>query len=317
MRLKPRSSMGRAMADIVLLGPPHLSFDLASDWRQLTAFPFMVNALEAGTIVAVMAAVTGWFMVLRRQSFAGHTLSTMSFPGASAAALIGVPIAAGYFAFAVAAAIVIGAASRNAGRRGLAHESAVIGAVQAFGFGAGFLFLSLYSGVLESLETLLFGSFLGISRGQVITLLAVAIAVLVFFLAAGRPLFFASVDEDVARAQGVPVRGLSLAFLLVLGLAVAATAQITGVLLVFALLIAPPAAAQQLTARVALGMVLSVTIALVVTWVGLALAYFTNDPVGFFITTLGFGIYLLARGAHALRGRSRAWGTRPVPAVAG
>ena len=112
--------MGRGMADIVLLGPPHLSLNVGSDWRQLTAFPFMVNALEAGTIVAVMAAITGWFMVLRRQSFAGHTLSTMSFPGASAAALIGLPIAAGYFTFAVAAAIVIGAASRNAGRRGLA-----------------------------------------------------------------------------------------------------------------------------------------------------------------------------------------------------
>lgn len=305
------------MADIVLLGPPHLTLNLASDWRQLTAFPFMVNALEAGTSVAVMAAVTGWFMVLRRQSFAGHTLSTMSFPGASAAALVGLPIAAGYFAFAAAGAVVIAAGSRNAGRRGLAHESAVIGAVQAFGFAAGFLFLSLYSGVLESLETLLFGSFLGISRGQVITLLAVAIAALVFFVAAGRPLFFASVDEDVARAQGVPVRGLSLAFLLVLGLAVAATAQITGVLLVFALLIAPPATAQQITARVGLGLGLSVAIALVVTWLGLALAYFTNEPVGFFITTLGFGSYLLARGARELRGRSRGWRARSVPALAG
>jgi zinc/manganese transport system permease protein len=309
--------MGRGMADIVLLGPPHLSLDLASDWRQLTAFPFMVNALEAGTIVAVMAAVTGWFMVLRRQSFAGHTLSTMAFPGASAAALLGLPIAAGYFAFAAGAAAVIAAASRNAGRRGLAHESAVIGAVGAFGFAAGFLFLSLYQGVLESLETLLFGSFLGISRGQVITLLAVAAAALVFFAVAGRPLFFASVDEDVARAQGVPVKGLSVAFLLMLGLAVAATAQITGVLLVFALLIAPPAAAQQLTARVGLGLLLSVIIALVVTWIGLGLAYFTNDPVGFFITTLGFGIYLLARGARALRESSRAWRARPVAVPAG
>lgn len=307
----------RVLADIVLLGPPHLSANLASDWRQLTAFPFMVNALEAGTIVAVMAAVTGWFMVLRRESFAGHTLSTMSFPGASAAALIGLPIAVGYFAFAAAAALVIGAASRTAGRRGLAHESAVIGAVQTFGFAAGFLFLSLYSGVLESLETLLFGSFLGISRGQVITLLAVAAAALAFFMAAGRPLFFASVDEDVARAQGVPVRRLSLAFLLVLGLAVAATAQITGVLLVFALLVAPPAAAQQLTARVGAGLLLSVIIALVVTWAGLGLAYFTNDPSGFFITTFGFALYLLARGARTLRGRSRAWRTRPLAAVSG
>jgi len=273
--------------------------------RQLTAFPFMVNALQAGTIVAVMAAITGWFMVLRRQSFAGHTLSTMAFPGASGAALAGLPIASGYFLFSTLGALVIAAASRTAGRRGFAQESAVIGTVQAFGFGAGFLFLSLYHGVLESLETLLFGSFLGISHGQVVTLLVIGSGALAFFVIAGRPLLFASVDEDVARAQGVPVRGLAIAFLLVLGLAVAATAQITGILLVFALLIAPPAAAQQLTARVGLGLALSVVIAVVVTWVGLGLAYFTNDPVGFFITSLGFAAYLFARSARARRDRAR------------
>jgi len=294
-----------AMADVLFLGPPHLSLNPVTDVRQLTAFPFMVNALQAGTIVAVMAAITGWFMVLRRQSFAGHTLSTMAFPGASGAALAGLPIASGYFLFSTLGALVIAAASRTAGRRGFAQESAVIGTVQAFGFGAGFLFLSLYHGVLESLETLLFGSFLGISHGQVVTLLVIGSGALAFFVIAGRPLLFASVDEDVARAQGVPVRGLAIAFLLVLGLAVAATAQITGILLVFALLIAPPAAAQQLTARVGLGLALSVVIAVVVTWVGLGLAYFTNDPVGFFITSLGFAAYLFARSARARRDRAR------------
>jgi len=297
--------MPPAMADVLFLGPPHLSLNPVTDVRQLTAFPFMVNALQAGTIVAVMAAITGWFMVLRRQSFAGHTLSTMAFPGASGAALAGLPIASGFFLFSTLGALVIAAASRTAGRRGFAQESAVIGTVQAFGFGAGFLFLSLYHGVLESLETLLFGSFLGISHGQVVTLLVIGSGALAFFVIAGRPLLFASVDEDVARAQGVPVRGLAIAFLLVLGLAVAATAQITGILLVFALLIAPPAAAQQLTARVGLGLALSVVIALVVTWVGLGLAYFTNDPVGFFITSLGFTAYLLARSARARRDRER------------
>ena len=133
-----------------------------------------------------------------------------------------------------------------------------------------------------------------------VTLLVIAVAALAFFAVAGRPLFFASVDEDVARAQGVPVRALAVAFLVVLGLAVAATAQITGVLLVFALLIAPPAAAQQLTGRVGAGIGLSVVIALLVTWIGLALAYFTNDPVGFFITTIAFAAYVLARGGRAL-----------------
>ena len=121
----------------------------------------MVNALEAGTIVAVMAAVAGWFMVLRRQSFAGHTLAVMSFPGASGAALAGIPLAVGYFGSCSIAAIAIAAGSRGRGGRDRQQESAVIGTVQVAGFALGFLFLSLYHGVLESLETLLFGSFLG------------------------------------------------------------------------------------------------------------------------------------------------------------
>jgi zinc/manganese transport system permease protein len=263
----------------------------------------MVNALEAGTIVAVMAAVGGWFMVLRRESFAGHTLAVMSFPGASGAALAGLPLASGYFGACVVAAVVIAAGSRTRGQRNRSQESALVGTVQVSAFALGFLFLSLYHGVLENLESLLFGSFLGITVNQVLTLLGVAAGTLVFFALVGRPLFYSSVDETVARARGVPVGLLHVGFLLVLGLAVAATAQITGVLLVFALLVAPAAAAQQLTARVALGLGLTVSIALAVTWLGLALSYFTNDSVGFFVTTLAFGVYALACGQRWLRQR--------------
>ncbi|HST55648.1 MAG TPA: metal ABC transporter permease [Solirubrobacteraceae bacterium] len=274
---------------------PSFSLDPLSDLHQLLAYPFMVHALQAGSIVAVMAAVAGWFMVLRRESFAGHTLAVMSFPGASAAALAGVPLPSGYFAFCAAGALAIAGASRTQGRRNLAQESAVVGTVQAVALGAGFLLLSLYHGVLESLETLLFGSFLGISSDQVLTLLVSAIAVLAFFALAGRPLLFASVDEDVARAGGVPVRALSIAFLLVLGLTVAATAQITGVLFVFALLVAPAATAQQLTPRVGLGLALSVLIGLLITWFGLALSYFTNYAAGFYVTSLAIVLYTTAR----------------------
>jgi len=163
------------------------------------------------------------------------------------------------------------------------------------GFALGFLFLSLYGGVLESLESLLFGSFLGITAPQVVVLLAVALATLAFFAAVGRPLLSSSIDDLVARAGGVPVRLLEIAFLVVLGLAVAATAQITGVLLVFALLVAPAAAAQQLTARIGLGIGLSVGIALLVTWLGLGLAYYTNYSVGFYVSSLAFAVYLIAR----------------------
>jgi zinc/manganese transport system permease protein len=276
-----------------------VSFDPVSDLQQLTAFPFMVNALEAGTIVAIMAGVAGWFMVLRRETFAGHTLSVMSFPGATGALLIGLPAAAGYFLFSGAAALVIGLASARAGRhRG--EESAVTGAVQAFGLACGFVFLSLYQGVLSGYENLLFGSFLGITRGQVLTLAIVAALTLAFFALAGRPLLFASVDEPVARASGVPVRSVSAAFLLVLGLAVAATAQITGVLLVFALLVAPPATAQLITSRIGVSLVLSVILGVVITWIGLALAYFYGYPVGFYITTVAFAVYVLVRVTRAL-----------------
>jgi zinc/manganese transport system permease protein len=270
-----------------------LSWNPVEDVRELFVFPFMVHALEAGTIVAVMAGVTGWFMVLRRQAFAGHTLSVIAFPGAAAAGLAGLPLAVGYFGFcglgALALAGVVGA------RRGHGAESAAIGSVQALALALGFLFVSLYHGILNGLDSLLFGTFLGITSTQVTVLLVVAAAAVVLVGAAARPLLFASVDQDVARAAGVPVRLLGLGFLLVLGLAVAETSQITGALLVFALLVTPAATAHELTARPALGVALSVSIALLVTWLGLALAYYSIYPVGFYVTSLAFAAYVLAR----------------------
>ena len=282
---------------------PQLSANPLTDLHQLLVYPFMVHALEAGTIVAVMASVAGWFMVLRRETFAGHTLSVMSFPGASAAALAGLPLSLGYFSFCFVAALVIGASSRTAGRRNLAQESAVTGTVQVSALALGFLFLSLYGGILENLEALLFGSFLGITTGQVETLAAITVGVLVFFAITGRPLLFSSVDELAAGARGVPVRLLHLAFLAVLGLAVAATAQITGVLLVFALLVAPAAAAQQLTARVTLGLALTIVFALAIIWLGLTLAYFSVYSVGFYVSTIAFALYVVCRGGRTVARR--------------
>jgi zinc/manganese transport system permease protein len=285
------------LASVAAAGP---SLDPISDVRQLTEFPFMVNALEAGTLVAVMAGVVGWFMVLRRQTFAGHTLSLTAFPGATGALLIGLPAAAGYFLFCGIAALVIGTAGRSATRRDRSQESAVTGTVQAVGLGLGFLFLSLYHGVLANYESLLFGSFLGITRGGVLVLAIVAALTLGLLAIVGRPLLFASLDEGVARAHGVPARALSLGFLLLLGLSVAATAQITGVLLVFALLVAPPATAQLITPRIGLGLVLAVALGVLITWSGLALAYFYEYPVGFYITTVAFTVYVLARAVRAV-----------------
>jgi zinc/manganese transport system permease protein len=264
----------------------------------------MVNALEAGTLVAVIAGVVGWFMVLRRETFAGHTLSVMAFPGATGALLIGLSAAAGYFLFTGLVALVIGASAGTADRRGRGQESAITGAVQAFGLACGFLFLSLYSGVLSNYETLLFGSFLGITRGQVLALALVAAVALAVLALVGRPLLFASLDEGVARARGVPTRALGAGFLLLLGMAVAETAQITGALLVFALLVAPPATAQLITPRVGASLALSVALGVLTTWLGLALAYFYDYPVGFYVTAVAFAMYVLARAGRALADRS-------------
>jgi zinc/manganese transport system permease protein len=279
---------------------PSLSLNLVDDIRQLTAFPFMVNALEAGTIVAVVAALTGWYMVLRRQTFAGHTLSVMAFPGAAGAALAGLPTSLGYYLACGGAALAMG---RGAGRRGRGRsgETALIGTVQTVGLAAGYLFLSLNHQVLGGPETLLFGSLLGITSSQVLVLLAVAVATLGTLVVIGRPLLFATIDPEVAGARGVPVGALDAGFLVILGLAVAAASQVTGALLVFALLVAPPATAQLVTMRPAAGLLLTIVFALVVVWVGLGIAYFSIYPVGFYTTTFAFGLYLLVRILRAAR----------------
>jgi zinc/manganese transport system permease protein len=284
-----------------------LTLNPITDLRELLTFPFMVNALEAGTIVAVLAAVVGWYMVLRRQSFAGHTLSVMAFPGAAGAALAGLPTALGYYLACGGAALLMRGARASPGRRGgYGAETATIATVQTVGLAAGYLFLSLNHAVLGGTETLLFGTFLGVSRGQVLTLLLVAIAALALIGLATRPLLLETIDPEVARARGVPVALLDLGFLLVLALAVAATSQITGALLVFALLVAPPAAAQQLTMRPGLGLLLSVAFALVVVWLGLGIAYFSIYPVGFYVTSFAFAVYLAARFGRSIADRRRA-----------
>lgn len=285
-----------------------LSWDPVGDLEQLTEFGFMVQALEAGAIVAVVAGAIGWFMVLRRQTFAGHTLSLIAFPGAAGATLAGLPLALGYYGACGAAALVLAAVGRSRGV-GRAGESAAIGTVQAFGLGLGFLFVTLYEGQLGGLESLLFGTFLGITASQVQTLLWIAAAALAVLAAIGRPLFFASVDGGVARAAGVPAGLLGAVFLLLLGLAVAATAQITGALLVFALLVTPAATAQELTARPGPGLALSVALAVAVTWLGLAIAYFSPYPVGFWVTSVSFAVYLAVRSARGIAARLDAAGT--------
>jgi zinc/manganese transport system permease protein len=290
-----------------------LSWNLIADLRQMLEYQFMVNALRAGTIVAVTAGALGWFMVLRRQAFAGHTLAIVSFPGAAAAIGLGISVTAGYFTAAVAAALVIAALPRAIGGQPSGGESAVIGTVQAFALACGAAVVSLYGGFLNGLTDLLFGTFLGISAGQVIALLAVAAGALAVLGIIARQLFFSSIDPDVAMARGVRVRALSAVFLVLLGCAAAEVSQITGALLVFALLVMPAATAQRLTARPVMSFLATIGLSLLVVWLGLSSAFFSSYPVGFFITSFGFAGYVLAAAGRAIAGPA---GSRPLATAA-
>ena len=144
---------------------PHLTWTLVQDVRQVLEYPFMVNAFRAGTIVAVLAGAVGWFMVLRRQAFVGHTLALVGFPGATGALLLGVSATYGLFAFAVMTALLL-AVVPGAGAPGYSEESALTGTIQAFALACGFLFINLDGGCVGSIDALLFGSFPGLSAGQ-------------------------------------------------------------------------------------------------------------------------------------------------------
>jgi zinc/manganese transport system permease protein len=277
-----------------------LSWNIVDDVRQMFAFPFMVNAFRAGTIVAILAAVIGWFMVLRRQTFAGHTLALVGFPGAAGASLVGVSAQFGYFGFCTVAAVAIGSMPKVASQR-YGEESAFIGTLQAFALACGFLFVSLYGGNLSGTTSLLFGTFFGITSGQVLVLLAVAALTIALVGISARPLLFASIDPDVAAARGLPTRWLSIGFLVLLGVAAAEVSQVTGSLLVFALLVLPPATAQRVSPRPSVSLFVSIMIALLVTWIGLGAAFFSPYPSGFWITTLAFGGYVIAMVASRRR----------------
>ncbi len=300
-----------------------LSWNVVDDVNQLLMFNFMLNALRAGTIVAVVAGAIGYFMVLRRQSFAGHTLAVIGFPGAAGATWLGVSVAMGYFGFCIAGALVIaalpggGQAGGGAGGAGgYGEKSAVIGTVQAFALACGFLFVSLYHGFLSGLNSLLFGTIIGVTDDQVLVLLSCGAICLVVLAVIARPLYFTTVDQDVARARGVPVRLVSTVFLVLLAVAAAGTSQVTGSLLVFALLVAPAATAVRLTARPVVGVFLSMLVAVAITWVGEGVAFFSPYPIGFWVTTFGFAVFLIASAYRAVADRARRGRLRANPAAA-
>lgn len=254
-------------------------------------YDFMRNAYLAGTVIAVVSAVVGFFVVVRGLAFASHALAHIGFAGAAGAVFFGVDPLLGLLAFTTVSGLGMGLLGDRARGRDVAT-----GIVLSFALGLGALFLSLYTRYATQAFSILFGTILGVSQADLQVSVVLGVLVLAAMAVIFRPLLFASIDPEVAAARGVPVRALSVGFLLLVAVTVAEAVQIVGVLLIFTLLIAPNAAAS-FVQKPWRAMGLAVILALVQVWVGITAAYYTRAPVSFYIATIGFALYLAGRFA--------------------
>jgi len=265
----------------------------------LYRYPFIQNALISGVFVAVASAISGYFLVGRGFTFAGHALPNIGFAGAAGAVLFGIRPVYGLFALTILAAVTIAFAGRDVRERDVS-----IGVIMTFGLGLGLMFLSLYSGYAQQVYGILFGSILGITRQD--TLLTAlssmgVVSVLVFLF---RPLLFSTIDPATAAARGVPVLFLSVIFLVTVAVTVSLAVQVVGAMLVFTLLVGPSATATRLTGRPVHAILLSSLLGVGYVFTGITLAGLSgNWPVSFFIAAISFLVYLpvrvLTSRAHA------------------
>jgi zinc/manganese transport system permease protein len=270
--------------------------------------PFMMNAWIVATVVAVIAGVVGFFVVLRGAAFAAHAIPNGAFAGAAGANLVGVNALAGLGVFAVLAAIGIGVL----GRRGRHDVVTALALVMMLALGA--LFLSQTTEYEPEIFSLLFGEVLGIATNEIFPIAVLGVACIAALAFLYRPLILSSVLPDIGEAKGIRGYWMEIAFLVVVALATAMTVPVVGALLIFSLMIGPPAAARSFTNRPPVAIVLSVGIALVTVWAAIATSFWTNWPIGFFVGTISAVSYAVGRGWAGWR---RTGTARANPADAG
>jgi zinc/manganese transport system permease protein len=267
-----------------------------SDYDQL--IPLVQNSLIAGLLLGIMGGLIGVFVMTRDMSFAVHGISELSFAGAAIALLVGLNVALGATFGSIVAAIIIAIMGTRAKDR-----NSIIAVLMPFGLGIGILALALYEGRAANKFGLLTGQIIAVDDPQVFWLIATSLVVVIALLVIWRPLSFASLDPEVAEARGVPTKALGIIFMLLLALAVAASVQIVGALLVMTLLVTPAAAALRLTSSPLLVPILSMVFAVVAVVGGILLALGGGLPISPYVTTLSFAIYLVARVIEKVRSR--------------
>ena len=255
----------------------------------------MLNAWESASIVAVVAGVVGFFIVLRGSAFAAHALPNGAFAGAAGASLIGVDAIAGLAVFSILGALTIAGLGRRA-RHDVATALVIV-----LMLGLGSLFLSMTTEYAPQIYSLLFGEVLGVSSSELVPIALIGVVAIAAVLLMYRPLMFSSVMPDVAEARGVRSRRMEVAFLLVVALTTTMAVPVVGALLIFSLLISPAAAARSFTNKPTTAMTLSIVIALGTVWTAIALSFLSNLPIGFFVGSIGAATYAAGRGWAAWR----------------
>jgi zinc/manganese transport system permease protein len=279
------------------------------------AHPFVRHALLAGTGIAAASGLVGYFVVLRGQVFSGDLLSHVAFTGALAALAYGVDARVGLFVATVGVGVGLGIL----GERGHAGD-VVIGSVFTWVLGLGVLFLSIYTTSAATSDStasvhVLFGSIFGLTAGQAAVAAGIGFAVSAAVVVIARPLLFASLDESVARARGVPVRLLGVGFLGLVGVCAGEASQAVGALLLLGLLAAPAGAALRLTDRPWVAFWCSGALAVAAVWVGVAVSYLAPDvPPSFAIMATAAGCYLAAAVVGPRRRAARPAPRPPQPA---
>jgi zinc/manganese transport system permease protein len=260
---------------------------------------FMTNTWIVATIVAVIAGVVGFFVVLRGSAFPAHAIPNGAFAGAAGASLLGINALFGLGTFAVLAALGIG----WLGRRGRHDVVTALALVMMLALGAAFL--SRTTEYSPEIFALLFGEVLGVSTMEIVPVAALGLVCLAGIAVLYRPLLLSSIIPDVAEAKGVRSYRMEMAFLVLLALATAMTVPVVGALLIFSLMVGPPAAARYVSARPPVAVCLSVVLALVTVWTAIASSYLTNWPIGFFVGAFSAFVYAIGRVWAAI------WSERP------
>lgn len=261
------------------------------------------QSILAGAVLGVIGGFVGMFVMMRDHAFAVHGIAEMSFAGAALFLLLGFDVVTGSLVGSIASAILIGLLGVKR-----SESNSVIGALMPFGLGLGILFLSMYEGRANNKFSLLTGQIVSVDDSQLLEMIIGAVIVVVALTLVWRPLTFASLDPEVARAKGVPLRALSLLFMVILGIAVALSVQVVGSLLVLALLITPSAAALQVTSSPLKALIFSVLFAEISMVGGMLLALAGSLPISPYVTTISFIIYVLCRMVAGVRGRHSASG---------